>query len=179
VIFHFRINPLSFIEIILHVKDDIQDPAEAVTFLERTNEKVKDDVEARILCNTAIGMIKKQHGSLNDVKTLITETGALLDTVPNISFIHAQFFNLSSEYYATISSYADYYRDALRYLGCMELTAIPIEEQKFRAFKLGLAALLGDGVYNFGELLAHPVLESLRGTESEWLIALLFAFNSG
>jgi 26S proteasome regulatory subunit N9 len=42
----------------------------------------------------------------------------------------------------------------------MELTAIPIEEQKFRAFKLGLAALLGDGVYNFGELVSVVVLIS-------------------
>ncbi len=52
-------------------------------------------------------------------------------------------------------------------------------EQATRAFNLGLAACLGKGVYNFGELLAHPVLESLRGTDRAWLVELLFAFNSG
>nr|CAI5848897.1 unnamed protein product [Callosobruchus analis] len=47
------------------------------------------------------------------------------------------------------------------------------------AFFLGLAALLGEGVYNLGELLAHPVLQSLKKTENAWLIELLYAFNSG
>ncbi len=27
--------------------------------------------------------------------------------------------------------------------------------------------------------LAHPILESLKGTEEEWVIDLLYAFNSG
>jgi len=31
----------------------------------------------------------------------------------------------------------------------------------------------------FFSQLAHPVLESLKGTENQWLIDLLFAFNSG
>lgn len=44
---------------------------------------------------------------------------------------------------------------------------------------MGLAALLGEGVYNLGELLAHPVLETLKPTENAWLIELLYAFNSG
>ena len=34
-------------------------------------------------------------------------------------------------------------------------------------------------VYNFGELLAHKVLDSLKGTEFAWLTDLLFVFNSG
>ena len=34
-------------------------------------------------------------------------------------------------------------------------------------------------MYNFGELLAHPVLESLKQTERSWLIDLLYAFNGG
>lgn len=52
-------------------------------------------------------------------------------------------------------------------------------EQKQHAFFLGLAALLGEGVYNLGELLAHPVLESLKGTPKSWLVGLLQAFNEG
>lgn len=47
------------------------------------------------------------------------------------------------------------------------------------AFFLGLAALLGEGVYNLGELLAHPILESLKTNDSNWLVDLLYAFNSG
>ncbi|XP_062509700.1 26S proteasome non-ATPase regulatory subunit 13-like [Corticium candelabrum] len=176
--FEHRINALSLVEIILYVKEDIEDPNAAVEFLERINEKVKDNTEARVLCNTAIGTIKLQQGNLGDVKKLIEETEAMLDTVSSVSFIHAQFFNLCSKFHAT-TSYADYYRDSLRYLGCVDLVDVSVVDQQERAFRLGIAAILGDGVYNFGELLAHPVLESLKGTENDWLVSLLYAFNSG
>lgn len=74
----------------------------------------------------------------------------------------------------------------------------PKEEWPQHAFFLGLAALLGDGIYNIGELvsnepqldhfhlnnnfslqLAHPILESLKDTENAWVVDLLKAFNSG
>ena len=44
---------------------------------------------------------------------------------------------------------------------------------------LCLAALLGDGIYNMGELLSHAVLDSLRGTQQQWLVDLVAAFNAG
>ena len=46
---------------------------------------------------------------------------------------------------------------------------------------MALAAILGDKVYNFSEvlILAHKVLDSLKGTENVWLTDLLFVFNSG
>lgn len=66
-----------------------------------------------------------------------------------------------------------------RYLGCIDLNTLNKQEQEQHAFFLGLAALLGEGVYNLGELLAHPVLDSLKGTSNTWLVDLLLAFNSG
>ncbi|KAF9689606.1 hypothetical protein SADUNF_Sadunf01G0109800 [Salix dunnii] len=47
------------------------------------------------------------------------------------------------------------------------------------AFDLSLSALLGDNIYNFGELLAHPIIKSLLGTQVEWLYYILQSFNSG
>lgn len=34
-------------------------------------------------------------------------------------------------------------------------------------------------MYNLGELLAHPVLQTLKSTDNAWLVELLYAFNSG
>ncbi len=44
---------------------------------------------------------------------------------------------------------------------------------------MSLAALLGENIYNFGELLGHPVLRTLQGSGYEWLAELLAAFNAG
>lgn len=38
---------------------------------------------------------------------------------------------------------------------------------------------MSDTIYNFGELLLHPILDSLTSTEHAWLRDLLFAFNRG
>jgi len=51
-------------------------------------------------------------------------------------------------------------------------------ERKSRAYDLSIAALVSDTIYNFGELLLHPILDSLVN-EDAWLRDLLFAFNRG
>lgn len=79
------------------------------------------------------------------------------------------------------AAYASYYKTSLLYLACLRNVNddLTLESRVQRAHDLGLAALLGDTIYNFGELLQHPILESLTGTSYEWIKALLFAFNEG
>lgn len=38
---------------------------------------------------------------------------------------------------------------------------------------------MSDSIYNFGELLLHPILDSLVDTAHNWLRDLVFAFNRG
>lgn len=63
-----------------------------------------------------------------------------------------RFYLLASDLYCRSGAHADYYRAALRYLGCTEVDDMDAETKSKQAFYLGLAALLGDGIYNFGEL---------------------------
>lgn len=177
--FEHRINPLSLVEIILHVVRQMKEPTVAVTFLEKTREKVKSSDEAVILCRTSIGTLKLNIGDLQATKETIEGVEEMLGGLAGVTSVHSRFYDLSSKYYQTIGNHASYYKDALRFLGCTELKDLPISEQQDRAFTLGLAGLLGDGVYNFGELLMHPILESLRNSDRKWLIDTLYAFNSG
>ncbi|MEQ2201059.1 26S proteasome non-ATPase regulatory subunit 13, partial [Xenoophorus captivus] len=110
---------------------------------------------------------------------IIEEVEEMLNNLPGVTSVHGRFYDLSSKYYRIIGNHAAYYKDALRYLGCVDIKDLPETEKQERAFTLGLAGLLGEGVYNFGELLMHPVLESLRNTDKQWLIDTLYAFNAG
>uniref|UniRef100_A0A8I6A1J7 26S proteasome non-ATPase regulatory subunit 13 n=1 Tax=Rattus norvegicus TaxID=10116 RepID=A0A8I6A1J7_RAT len=177
--FEHRVNPLSLVEIILHVVRQMTDPNVALTFLEKTREKVKSSDEAVILCKTAIGALKLNIGDLQATKETIEDVEEMLNNLPGVTSVHSRFYDLSSKYYQTIGNHASYYKDALRFLGCVDIKDLPVSEQQERAFTLGLAGLLGEGVFNFGELLMHPVLESLRNTDRQWLIDTLYAFNSG
>ncbi|KAL2088455.1 hypothetical protein ACEWY4_015354 [Coilia grayii] len=177
--FEHRINPLSLVEIILCVIRQMPDPNDAITFLEKTKEKVESSDEAVILCKTTIGGLKMDINDLPGTKKLIEEVEEMLNNLPGVTSVHGRFYDLSSKYYRIIGNHALYYKDALRYLGCVDIKDIPETEKQERAFTLGLAGLLGEDVYNFGELLMHPVLETLRNTDKQWLIDTLYAFNGG
>ncbi|XP_066252065.1 26S proteasome non-ATPase regulatory subunit 13 [Euwallacea similis] len=178
--FENKINPLSLVEIIVFVIEQFKDPKEATTFLEKTEPKVKSNSDAQNLCKVLAGQIylEKLH-DLDATKKIIEEVEATLDNADGVTAVHGRFYLLASQYYRIQGDHAQYYRTALRYLGCIDLDVLTEEAKMQHAFFLGLAALLGEGVYNLGELLAHPVLQSLKNTENGWLVDLLYAFNSG
>lgn len=53
------------------------------------------------------------------------------------------------------------------------------EEQCEIARDICLAALAADSIFTFGELLQHPILQSLNDTEFAWMPAMLKALNVG
>jgi 26S proteasome regulatory subunit N9 len=75
--------------------------------------------------------------------------------------------------------FSNYYRTALLYLACIDLNALSPSERHKRAYHLSIAALVSTSIYNFGELLLHPILDVLAKSEHAWMRDLLFAFNRG
>lgn len=177
--FEHRMNPLVLIELVILVAKQMKDLKEALEFLEKMKENVKTNSEASILCMIAIGNIHLQIGDLAKTKTLILEMDKLVNDLDRITSVHQRFYELSSNYYRIVIDYANYYRDSLRYLGCIDMKNVKINDFQERAFNVCLAAILGKNLYNFGELIAHPVLESLKNPQQQWLVDLLHAFNSG
>lgn len=110
---------------------------------------------------------------------MIEETQKEVDELVGVTPVHAPFYKVSATYLKEVGDYAGYYREALRYLGCEDGQKLTQEEKHIQAMLLGFAALLGEGIYNFGELLAHPILSALKGTEQHWLVDVLYSFNSG
>jgi hypothetical protein len=56
---------------------------------------------------------------------------------------------------------------------------IPKDERKELSIKIGMAVLLGKKIYNIAELLDKEILNSLVGTNFNWLYDLLQALGSG
>ena len=66
----------------------------------------------------------------------------------------------------------------------MFLAYTPVEEldpvlKYTMATDVALAAATGEGIYNFGEVLATPILAALKGTPNEWLFELIAVMNAG
>ena len=86
------------------------------------------------------------------LQKIIDEVGKILDEEDGITSVHGRYYDLASQLYRLQAKHAEFYRAALRYLGCIDLDTLSHEEKHKHAVFLGLAALLGEGVYNFGEL---------------------------
>jgi len=178
--FDSKLNPLSLVQIAMVVLERFEKAEEGQAFIEQVGEKVKKNDEAYAMTRILVGKIKlHKYDKRRETQDLLEEVDKTLSEIDGVSPVHSQFYLLSSDLYRIEGKHADFYRSSLRFLGCTDYEGLSKEEQAKHAFFLSLAALLGDGVYNFGELLAHKILESLKGTENEWLIDLLFAFNSG
>ena len=51
----------------------------------------------------------------------------MLEGIDGVTPVHGAYYEMSSNYHKLMGNHAEYYRDALRFLGCTELTDIPSE----------------------------------------------------
>ncbi|KAI7687057.1 26S proteasome non-ATPase regulatory subunit 13 [Sarcoptes scabiei] len=178
--FETRMKCLSLVEIVAFVVKEIPNFEEKLTFIDKI--KVKYDVLAVILCEILSGQIKLEVNDFKETKEIIDSIDQKIDADMGVTTVHARFYQLASDYYQKIGDHAEYYRNALRYLGCCSTPGIDIHESDEvlaqRAFTLSLAAILGQDVFNFGELLLHSILRKLE-PEHEYMRELLLAFNTG
>jgi len=105
----------------------------------------------------------------------------ILDELTGVdSGVNAAYYEIAADYYKAKAEYAPYYKNSLLYLACVDLEKdMSAEERLARGHDLSIAAFLGDTIYNFGELLMHPILDTLDNTPHDWLKKLLFTFNEG
>ena len=140
------------IELVILVAKQMKNLKDALEFLEKMKENVKTNNEASISCLIAIGNIYLQLNDLPKTKTLILELDKLVNDLDQVTSVHQRFYELSSNYYRIVIDYANFYRDSLRYMGCIDMKEVKINDFQERAFNVCLAAILGKNLYNFGEL---------------------------
>lgn len=124
-------------------------------FLEKLKEKVKVCDEAVWLCRVLQAENYLTHlYDLESTKKIIEDLKEVLEESGNVTPVHGKYFMLASQYYRRVGQHSDFYRCGLQFLGC-SMDEYPKEEWPQQAFFLGLAAMLGDGIYNIGELVSH------------------------
>lgn len=67
--------------------------------------------------------------------------------------MNAGYYGVAGDYHKVKADYGPYYKNALLYLACVDIEGeLSEEDRKSRAHDLCIAALLGENIYNFGEL---------------------------
>jgi len=93
--------------------------------------------------------------------------------------VHSSYYELSTEYYKEAGPPEEFYKSALMLLAYTPLESMGKDKASSLATDMCLAALSGEGIYNFGEVLATPIVGALEGTPNAWLGELLAVFNKG
>ncbi|KAL3743902.1 hypothetical protein ACJRO7_019065 [Eucalyptus globulus] len=182
--FETKINPLKLAHFATIVSRQYEEKEAAISYLEGIIEKLQSTREQRI--EEAILYIKMQiamfklDNDQKECKKLLEEGKSTLDSMTDIDpSVYASYYWVSSQCHKLRKEYAEFYRSALLYLAYTSVDSLSASFKQDLAFDLSLSALLGDNIYNFGELLAHPIIKSLEGTKVGWLYYILQAFNAG
>jgi len=199
--FEAKLNPLKLVYLCSSLLPDFPNVDAALNFLDDLASKVNKNttslssggfggveaakpqinIEAFIYARILQGKIYLcEKGDIVKTKTILDECEVHLNEIEGVVQVHKEYYFLASEYYKREGDHANYYQSSLRYLGVSELDDRDKETNSSIAVHLSLAALLGHNVFNFGELLSHPIMKFLEGDAANgWLVLLLGAFNRG
>ncbi|KAK8217904.1 hypothetical protein HDK77DRAFT_386104 [Phyllosticta capitalensis] len=180
--FSDKINQLKLATLGLSAASQYQDLKERLKFLESLADKVNkpSSQDAYVYAIVVVASVQLQLQDPPSARKKLDEAEHILDSFDTVETeVHAAFYRVNAEYYKSQQEFAAYYKNALLFLACVDLAKLPREECMQRAYDLAIAALVSDSIYNFGELLLHPILDSLVNTPQAWLRDLLFAFNRG
>jgi len=93
--------------------------------------------------------------------------------------VHSKFYQSAAEYHKMNGPASAFYENGLMFLAYTPLDSLSLEDKQILATDMALAALTGENVFNFGEVLATPILQVLEGTPNAWLFELCACFNHG
>ncbi|KAK9476519.1 hypothetical protein V1514DRAFT_298296 [Lipomyces japonicus] len=180
--FESKINQLKLVSLGLATAATFDEKEEALRFLESLAQKVNtpSSQDAYVFVKIETARAKLLLGELDAARVIMDDAWKILDKFDSVeSVINATYYSVNSDYYKAKADFGAYYRNSLRYLACINVADLSVAAQRERSYDLALAALLGDSIYNFGELLLHPILDSLIDTEFSWLRDVLFVMNAG
>ncbi|URE20095.1 26S proteasome non-atpase regulatory [Musa troglodytarum] len=183
--FETKINLLKFAHFAVVVSHQYSEKEAAISYLDGIIEKLCATRDLRIeetivYVKMQIAEINLEIGNQKECKRLLEQGKSTLDSMTDIDpSVHAKYYWMSSQYHKSRQEFAEFYKSTLLHLAYTTVETLSESFKLDLAFDLSLSALLGDNIYNFGELLAHPIINSLTGTNVEWLYHILHAFNTG
>lgn len=124
--------------------------------------------------------------TLASIQTFLKSSKSTLDELANstesdVAIVHSAYYECAMTYRKAVGPPEAFYKEAISYLHYTPLDSIPPQDQYSLATDLSLAALTGEGVYNFGEVVHNnnAILNALQGTDNEYLVKLMQASADG
>jgi 26S proteasome regulatory subunit N9 len=179
--FEARLSQVRFASIVSTIGRSYGDPAQAVEFYETIlKSRQRLGPEAAMCVDMDIAMAKIQMGFHDEVKIILE---AAKENLPGISstetIVFSKYYGALSEYRKVIGPPQEFYKAALMFLSYSPMEDMSPDQKITLATDMALASTTGENIYNFGEVLATPILQALEGTPNAWLFDLVIHLNAG
>ncbi|KAF8061975.1 RPN9A [Scenedesmus sp. PABB004] len=183
--FGHKINLLKLAQFAVHVAKHIADPAAALAFLDGVAARLREQKLPRseqplLFLSMHVAQQRLEAGDAAAAKGLVEAGAAELDALDDVDpSVSAAVHYVSSLYHKLKQDYAAFYRSTMMYLAFVSSDGLAADFKLPLAVDVSLAALLGEGIYNFAALLMHPIIKVLDGSPYAWLAEMLACFNHG
>lgn len=189
-----KINPLNLSLIAVAASKEMVDPHDGQTFLQGVLDQIQgysvqrgpsgadeSTAEASLYLEMQLAQYYLIAEDTATCKGMLDKGLLKLESLSEVNNkVAAAVHYVAMQYSKSKSDYAAFYRSALMYLAHTAQEEMSEEFCEAITVDVSLAALLGTDVYNFGELLMHPVMEVLRNSASyAWLYDILECFHQG
>lgn len=182
-----KVSDLSVSELAITAAKQISsDPQKALEFLDGQAKELPENKPPHLLVSMEVAYYRLLLGDqLDQVKKDVDAGQKTLNSYDAVeTVVSSGYYRVAAEYYKAKAMYGQYYTTSLLYLACLPHNGTEDDlteaEKVERAHDLAIAAILGEGIWNFGELLLHPLLPVLNNAQQHsFLLPLLSAFSSG
>ena len=159
--FEHRISPLKLGHLAVAVSSRYTDRAAAVAFMEQVVEKIAEQrqhghEEPVLYLRMHVALLHVHEGRSAQAREMVRDGKGALDAMaspdPSVS---AAYYYVCSQYHKAKQEFAEFYRHGMLYLAFVSSESLPEATRRDLAADLALAALLGEDLYNFAELIAQ------------------------
>ena len=188
--FEGRMNQLKFVRLCWKVANQMcvggrgdAELVRAASFLAgHLDKKARLGVDATLLCRLYASEFEVQQSGADAQEaakaTLDAVEQAFASATKVDDRVRTAYHKVATLYHKKKGPAASFYKHALLFCD-RGLADLPDSDRVPLAVDIALAALVGEGIYNFGEVLANPLLGVLDGSDFAWLRDLLRIFNHG
>jgi hypothetical protein len=175
-----RLAPLKYSTITILCSRQFESIEDSIKFLEEAKERLRNRTDAIKLLEISQADKKlalgKHHDCFEQLSLIREEIEQLSDVDAKVYAALAQVYSL---YYKRKDDHENYYKSCLQYLAYTPSSEMDVTEKKELSIKMGMSIMLGKKVFNLSELLDKDVINSLVGTDFEWMYHMMKTLGQG
>jgi 26S proteasome regulatory subunit N9 len=172
--FRDKLNQSKLVLLAIKATEE-QDPSTAIVFLENLN---LIDSQASLLLKIAISSQYLRIGNPSSASVLLDEALKQVEKENDLdSIIYSHLYGSLTNLHKAKNNPEQFYKYSLQYLAYTPQSEVKDPEDL--AYRLAIAVLVAETIYNLGELIHQPILKSLENSKNSWLYNLIHLCNEG